>query len=71
MSLRKYGAIILLPAAAIGILIWIERSFVPPSIAVSLSTLTEQQKQALSFTQDLAKFFTGSRSASSVLLDFI
>ena len=30
----------------------------PPAIAISLSTLTEQQKQALSFTQDLAKFFT-------------
>lgn len=58
MNRRQYVAFLLLPVAAIGALIWIERSFTPPAIAVSLSTLTEQQKQALSFTQDLAKFFT-------------
>jgi hypothetical protein len=59
MSARRYAAIVLVPAIAIGVFIWIERSFVPPAIAVSLSTLSELQKQALSLTQDLAKFFTG------------
>jgi hypothetical protein len=58
VNLRQYVAVLLLPAAAIAALIWIEGSFAPPAIAVSLSGLNEAQKQALSFTQDLAKFFT-------------
>jgi hypothetical protein len=58
MLVRKYVSFVVFPAAAIVALIWIERSFVPPAIAVSLAALTEAQKQALSFTQDLAKFFT-------------
>jgi hypothetical protein len=59
VSVRKYLAIILFPATSIALLVWIEGSFAPPAFAVSLSTLTEPQKQALSFTQDLAKLFTG------------